>query len=177
MNLARWTSALLLTSLGGCVGIPVPAPQQPYVAVPGPGKTEAVFHTEDVACRNASAGAPYVPQSQYGQAPAPAAAPTQGAAQVPPGVIYLQCMEAHNNMIQPLAPSAPPLYGYVPAYPVYAAYGYRYDYGYPFYGVGFGFYGGGFRGGYGGYYGGYRGGFEGGYRGGYGGRFGGRGYR
>ena len=181
---------LLLAGLAGCVAPPpvlVSAPlapqQSPFVAVPGPGKTEAAFRTDDAACRNAPSPRP-APGNFTGNStgnntanPAATADPTTGYT---PGVGYLQCMEARNNLVVPMPASAPPaVYGYLPSYPVYV--GPWYGYGYPWYfgSVGFGFFGGyrygwGYPGyGYRSYGYGYRGfgGYHGygGYRGGYGG--------
>lgn len=222
IRIVNWAAgALGLGVLGGCVApVPVyqaPLPQQeaPFVAVPGPGKTEALFRQDDAYCRLPQSLTP-VPIRATGQAIGQGAPGLQASAQggvqaqvqqpgVPPddmsrltpGVVYLQCMETRNNLIEPMQVAAPPaVYGYLQPYPVYA--GPWYGYGYPWYygSVGFGFgygfggygygrygYGGygyrgfggyGYRGGYGGYgrggYGGYGGG---GYRGGYGGGYGG----
>lgn len=187
------TPILLLaaTALSGCVLPPPPAayaPQQvQYVAVPGPGRTEAQFHAEDLLCRAAAAQLPpgpgvVVPSSTgTGTGTATGAVVVDPALQEPPGVTYFRCMAAHGNQIQPLPQVAPPLYAAYAAYPVYVGgYGdyYPWLYGpgyfgggfYGGYGFGFGYRGGyGFRGGYG--YGGYGGGFRGGF--GYGGGFGG----
>lgn len=155
-------------------GTPV---QVPLVAVPGPGKTQAQFAADDMACRSA-------PAQAAGRSRAAAAEPgtsfpslAQGGQPVgdSPGVGYLRCMASRNNTVEPIEEPQPlPVYGYYPAYPVYAGY----DYGFPvfyddFFGLGF-YYGfGGFyhRGFYRGFYG-YGRGFD---RGGYG-RFGGPGY-
>ena len=155
---AKTSFALLAVgSLAGCY-VPPPvvvqqgAPSQvPLVAVPGPGKTEAQFHQDDAACRTA----PPIPAR-----PGPAGNQA-GAAVDPPGVAYLRCMTAHNDTVEPLAPEMQPvLYGYYPAYPVYAGIDYGFPVFYGEFGFGFGgyrdrFYGGGFdRFGFG------RGGFE-----------------
>jgi hypothetical protein len=185
---------LLLTGvLAGCVAPPPPLPPQaPLVAVPGPAKTQADFQQDDAACRAAVAGlppgAPNQPSAEQvraAQAAAQANVAPPPAEALPPGVAYLRCMTARQNLVQPLAPPVP-LYAYYPAYPVYAGIGF----GYPFFyddvfairfGYGFGYgrygYGYGYRG-FGGYghrgYGGYGGFRGGGYRGGFGhGGFGG----
>ena len=146
---------LLLGSLAGCVVPPPPPPPAiPLVAVPGAAKTAADFKQDDTACR-AEANPPPSTASQptaAGTQP-PAAQPTPNPA---PAETYLRCMSAHNNVVQPAAATLPAVYGYYPAYPLYAG---LYDpYFYPgfyggYYGA-FGFYGGccgGFRGGYGGF--------------------------
>ena len=182
MNRTVALGAVLLTGvLAGCVAPPPPSPPQPpLVAVPGPAKTEAEFRQDDTACRAAVAelpsGVSAQPTAEQVRA-AQATAQSTGQANVapppveplPPGVAFLRCMTARQNLVQPLAPPVP-LYAYYPAYPVYAGVGF----GYPFFyddvfavrfGYGFGFgrfgYGYGYRGfGYRGYgYRGYAGGF------------------
>ncbi len=172
---AAITLALATTGLGACTVVaPVP-PQVPYVAIPGPAKTDVQFHQDDTTCRAASVLLPVAE---------PVAGAAAGVQAEPPGVAYLRCMALRNNVIQPLATVAPPLYAYYPAYPVYQRYGDYYPWlygGYGYGGLGYaGFYGGGWRG-YGGYgfrEGGFReGGFrDGGFRGG-GGEFRGGGGR
>lgn len=177
-KLVRLTTIMLLTGLGGCVlPPPLPLPPPPLVALPGPGKTEAQFQADDGACRAEADRAPpseTITLSQPTNPPTGAPAPTamQPTVQMTPGMIYLRCMVAHQNVVQPLAPVHPVYYGFYPAYPIYYGFGdsYPWLYGGPF---GFGFYGGGFYG-RGFHGGGFReGGFhEGGFRGG-GGREGG----
>ena len=186
----------LLSALGGCVlAPPLPPPPAPLIALPGPGKTQAQFTADDASCRAAADATPIeglaVSVQPTPGEPPPGKPPSGTSAAVPapgspggqpqtilvtPGMVYLRCMTAHNDAIQPLAPIHPVFYGYYPAYPIYAGFG---DY-YPFlYGdwIGFGYWGGGwgFRGD------GFRdGGFrEGGFRGdGFrGGGFGGGGFR
>lgn len=186
--------------LAGCVVLPPASLQVPYVAVPGPTKTEAQFRQEDMVCRVAAVQLPPGPggtepagpapgqvgagsqaiQRQAAQAQArPQALPEAAALSEPPGVTYLRCMAARNNLIVVLRPELQSVHAYYPAYPIYAGgsgYG-SYDpwlYWAGLYGV----YGGGFggwRGGYGyrGFGGGYR---DGGFRGGEGG-FRGGGFR
>lgn len=199
-------ASALMVGLGGCIAAPVPVAgpgvvaaggaglaqpagsplEVPLVAVPGPGKTTTAFAADDMACRAArpAAGASVGRGTTYPPAyPEMAGA---GTAQDTPGVGYLRCMVSRANTVEPIEQPEPlVVYGYEPAYPVYAGY----DYGFPiaydgFFGLGFyagygGFYHRGFYGGYGpggfyrpGFYG-YRGGY-GGFRGGYGGGFGGR---
>lgn len=174
----------LAALLAGCTAASQSPPQPvPLVAIPGPAKTEAQFHADDTACRAAAvtlpASAPAQPAAGQDQAQGDAAA----ALAMPPGVIYLRCMAARQNTIEPLAPAPPVLYSYYPAYPIYAGAGFGFPGFYNDFGA-FGFYGAGFGGFYGGY--GYRGhrdyGFrDGGFRGGgfhgggfHGGGFGGR---
>ena len=175
----RCGTLALLTGLAGCVvAPPPPSPQIPLVAIPGPTKTQAQFQQDDTACRVAAVALPPAP----GSAPAVAAPadPTAVPQQMPPGAIYLRCMASRDNVIEPLAPARPVLYGYYSDYPIYAGFGDTYPWLYGDY-YGFGFYGG-FGGGYGRYgfrnYGfrdyGFRGG-EGGFRGGEGGFRGGEG--
>lgn len=171
MTLVRLGSVVLLAGLAGCVLPPPPPP--PLVALPGPGKTEAQFQADDGTCRAAADAAPpaetvSVPaQGQpSGTSSTQAPATPQQMFQITPGMVYLQCMTAHDNVVQPLAPVRPLYYGFYNAYPIYYGFGdtYPWLYGGPF---GFGFYGGGFygRGFYGGgFYGG--GGFHDGFRGG-----------
>jgi len=163
------TSAFLAASLAGCVAAPPPE-QIPLVAIPGPTKTETAFRQDDTACRVQSVQLPQAPPRAAPPSatpPPPAAAvaaypPGVEVAAYPPGVVYLRCMASRGNSVEPLA-AAPVVYGYYPAYPVYAGIGYGFPayYG-PYVGVGNGFYGG--YGGYRGYGGGYRGGYGGGYR-------------
>jgi hypothetical protein len=144
----RTGMVLLLGGLSGCVVAPPPPLQPvPLVAVPGAAKTEAEFRQDDTTCRTAAAPLP----------PAPSQPATSGV-QVPPGPApaeaYLRCMSAHNNVVQPVAQAEPALYGYYPAYPVYAGLYDPYPWLYGGYYGGFGFYGrccGGYRGGYGGF--------------------------
>ena len=185
-----WGAVLLTGVLAGCVAPPSP---QPLVAEPGPGKTDDAFRQDDAACRTVAVepppaqpgGTPASTAPATVQPPANATPPTVGTAPVvetlPPGAVYLRCMTARQNLVQPLAPAAP-LYAYYQPYPIYAGVGYGYpffyNYGYPNYGYPFGFgYGFGYgRFGYGGrYFGPYRGfgGYRGyGFRGGYGRGFG-----
>ena len=191
MGKAAWGVVLLTGVLAGCVS---PPPPQPLVAVPGPGKTDDAFRQDDAACRTVAAEPPPAQPSgtPASTAPAtvqpPANAAPPAAEVLPPGAIYLRCMTARQNLVQPLAPAVP-LYAYNQPYPIYAGVGYGdpfiYNYGYPFgFGYGFGYgrfgYGGRYFGHYRGF-GGYRGyGFRGGYgrgfahggfgRGGFGGR-------
>ena len=187
-------TAMLLGALGGCAE-PPPPPQSPplLVAYPGPTKTTAQFQADDAVCRSAAShpagaiasgpGSPMrAPTTSGGNetpssaTPDPAAPQLAGTPPTPPstpGTVYLQCMAAHYNIVQPVAPDVPVAYTYYDPYPVYLGFG---DY-YPFlYGGYFGF---GYFGRYGGYRGfhGYRGGYgfrDGfGYRGGYGFRDGG----
>ena len=181
---AAWGALLLTGVSAGCVAPPPPLP--PLVAVPGLGKTDEAFRQDDAACRTVAAEPP--PGQPASTAPATAGQANASAETaftvetLPPGAIYLRCMTARQNQVQPLAPAVP-LYAYYQPYPIYAGIGFGdpffYDYGYPFgfrYGFGFGYgrfgygrfgYGGRYFGHYGGY-GGYRG--FGGYRG-YGGGF------
>ena len=171
-------SPLLLCGLAGCVvPYPIAPPQVPYVAVPGPTKTEAQFRQDDTTCRAFAVQLPQEP-ARSAEGP-PAAAPSQQAAAQqasagalppePPGAVYLHCMAVRGNPIEPLAQTAPLLYGFYRPYPLYVGYGGYYPWlsgGYygPYVG---GFYGFGFNHGYGwGGYGGLRGGGYGGYRGG-----------
>ena len=209
-------AVLLAGGVAGCVA-PPPQPlvavapqayQSPLVAVPGPGKTQAAFQQDDAACRAAIAALPpgaaqaqptaeqlAVARSSAAQAaeagPAGIGSAPPPAEALPPGVAYLRCMTARQNVVQQLAPTAP-LYAYYPAYPIYPGIGF----GYPFFyddvfafrfGFGFGGYNrfgygyGGYRGGHGYDGGGYArggGGFrEGGFGGhGFGGGFGGGGF-
>ncbi len=192
-----WGALLLTGVLAGCVAPPPPQAQAPLVAVPGPAKTEAEFRQDDAACRAATAelppdapSQPTAEQVRAAQAAAQGNVAPPPAEALPPGVAYLRCMTARQNLVQPLAPPVP-LYAYYPTYPVYAGIGFgypffyddvfalRFGYGFGRFGYGYG-YGYGYRG-VGGY--GYRGyagyghrGFGGGYGGGFGhggGRFGG----
>jgi hypothetical protein len=181
MRIIRVGAAAALIALPGCTVVPLPPPPPaPLVALPGPGKTEAAFRQDDAACRADAASLP-PPGAQpgpVGQATLPQmGAPAQEPAAPPPGAVYLSCMAAHNDVVQPL-PAAPPLvygvyypgYPFYPPYPLYAYAGYPWLYdGY----FGFGVYGGCCGGGFhdGGFHGG---GFRGGFGGG-GGGFGGRG--
>ncbi len=195
-KIAALTAILLAGGLAGCVMPPPPPPQAPLVAVPGPAKTEAAFRQDDTACRAAAADLPAGAPSQPTEAQRRAAlsAATQADAvppppeALPPGVAYLRCMTARQNLVQPLA-LAVPTYAYYPAYPIYAGVGF----GYPFfyddafafrfgYGFGYGRYGGyGYGGRRYGDFRGYEGFREGRYGGGFrtggfgGGGFGGRG--
>ena len=200
-------AVLLAGGLSGCVPPPqqqalvyAAPPSAPLVAVPGPGKAEAAFRADDAACQAdvarlppGRAGQPSAAQLRAAQAAGQAA----GAApelmplppeELPPGAAYLRCMTSRGNQVQALQAAAPPAYGYLAAYPVYAGIGYGYPFFYDdpfllrFYG-GFGYrgYGYGYGRGFGGYgYGrGYSGyGYGGGRYAGYGsgGRFGGGGY-
>lgn len=201
--ITRFLVLLLPVALAACVvAPPLGPPEVPLVAVPGPTKTEAQFRQDDATCRAASvelppgdadgpaAAANPAPRASAGGAAAGAAdgraaAATQQAppTAAPPGVTYLRCMEVRNNLIEPLVPDGPPLYGYYAAYPVWASFGDPYPWYYGNY-VSFGFYGGRWygRGWYGGryyggrYYGGYGGRWGDGWRGGWaGGRYGGGG--
>lgn len=160
-------SALVVGGLAGCAA----QPPTPLVALPGPAKTEAQFREDDAACRTEALRAPAsaVAQSAASQpAPGQDQASASTATVMPSGVVYLRCMTARQNVVAPLEPAPPALYGYYAPYPVYAGVGF----GYPlFYDTAFapGFY----RGGYGRLYGGYpifgfrHGGFHnGGYHGG-----------
>ena len=162
--------------LAGCVVAPppvayLPPPVQqpaPLVAVPGPNKNQAAFQADDRSCR---AEADRVPASAANVPPPANPDSMDPNAPVPPGVVYLRCMTARGNQVQPLqAAAAPVLYAYPAAYPVYAGVGFGFPlfYDSPFI---FGVYGRRYYGPYyGGFYGGYRGGY---YRGGYGRDFGG----
>ena len=162
-TLARIGSVTMLAGLAGCVlPPPLPPPPPPLVALPGPGKTEAQFQADDVACRAAADAAPPVgqtiavpapyvaPATNTGQAQVPAAgaAPAPAAVQsmqITPGMVYLRCMTDHRNVVQPLAPVRPLYYGFYTAYPIYYGFGDTYPWLYGDY-IGFGFYGGGFYG-------------------------------
>ncbi len=148
--------AVLLTGvLAGCVAPPPPPP--PLVAVPGPGKTDDAFRQDDAACRTVAAepppaqpvGTPASTAPAATEAQANAVPSTTGAAPavgtLPPGAVYLRCMTARQNLVQPLAPAVP-LYAYYQPYPIYAGVGFGcpfcYDNGYPVgfgYGLGLGF--------------------------------------
>lgn len=173
LQVLGWAGAALL---GGCVAPPppiayLPPPVQqpaPLVAVPGPSKNQAAFQADDGFCRAEAARVPAAAANLPPPANADAMDPN---APVPPGVVYLRCMTARGNQVQPLqAAAAPVLYAYPAAYPVYAGV----DFGFPlFYDSSYIFssYGRRFYGPYyGGFYRGYGGGF---YRGGYGRDFGG----
>ena len=177
--------AVLLTGvLAGCVA---PPPPQPLVSVPGPGKTDDAFRQDDAACRAVAVAPPAQPiGTPASTAPATvqpsanAAPPTEGTTPVveilPPGAVYLRCMTARQNLVQPLAPAVP-LYAYYQPYPVYAGVGYGYPffygYGYPFgFGYGFGYGRFGYEGRYFGHYRGFGGYRDYGFRGGYGRGFG-----
>lgn len=215
-------AVLLAGGLGGCVPPPqqqalvyAAPPSAPLVAVPGPGKAEAAFRADDGACQAdvarlppGRAGQPSAAQLRAAQVAAQTAGQAAGVApelmplppeELPPGAAYLRCMTSRGNQVQALQAAAPPAYGYLAAYPVYAGIGFGYPFFYDdpfllrFYG-GFGYrgygyyrgfgsrgYGYGYGRGYGGYgygrgYGGhgYGGGRYAGY--GYGGRFGGGGF-
>jgi hypothetical protein len=173
------TAGVLLAGMTGCTIVPPPPPPQPLlVAYPGPGKDPGLFQQDDAFCKQASttppapqAGAPGTPP---GAEPAPGTVP-----QLTPGQVFLRCMAARGNTIQPLPQAAPPpVYAYYAPYPVYGVYGGAYPWLYGDYfafGLGYGGYRGYgfrdeyFRGGYGGFRegGGFRDG--GGFRGGYGG--------
>ncbi len=165
-KLARWSGVALAAGLAGCVlPPPLPPPPPPLVALPGPGKTQAVFQADDAGCRAAADATPptgqtitvpiqgAAPVQATGEAQATAPAATQ-TIQVTPGMVYLRCMADHQDIVQPLAPVRPLYYGYYAAYPIYYGFGDTYpwlygDYfGFGFFGGGFygrGFYGGGFR--------------------------------
>ena len=170
----RCGAALLLAGLSGCVVAPLPQAPLPLVAVPGSAKTAAAFQQDDTACR-AEAASPAAPAAP-GQPSAPAQGGQSQDEAASAGGVYLHCMEARNNVVQPIAVARPAVYGYYPYYGPYGGYGpypWLYDGYYPgFYGI-YGFYGGyyGWHGGYG-----YGYGFHGGY-GGYGGGHGGGGRR
>lgn len=159
---------MLMAGLAGCVA---PQPQNvPLVALPGPAKMEAEFRQDDTTCRAASVTLPAEPAARTAQPTPGTAQPAPGAAQAAPeqgfspGMLYLRCMAARGNTVEPLAPVRPVLYGYYAPYPVWVGYGGLY---YPWlYGnyIGVGFYGGGF---YGGGWGGYRGYGHGYYGGGF----------
>lgn len=193
-------TVLVLSGLAGCVPPPPPQPplqqaqgpqQVPFVAVPGPTKTEAQFHQDDTTCRAMSVQFPPGPGANTpAYRPVAGSASASGSAQgtppagaepeMPAGVAYLRCMAVRNNVIQPLASAPPPLYAYYPAYPVFVGFGYPYPFLYDGLGFGFGFgfgFGGGFGGGFGRYDRGFReGGFrEGEFRGGGFGGYGGGG--
>ena len=212
MTMRRVGLAAILAGLTGCVAAPPPVySPPPLVAVPGPAKTQAQFTQDDGACRaeagqaaqtsqpqpapgqvqgvapgQSQAQQPTSPSSGYASSGQVANAPAgaqQAAGQAPPGLVYLRCMSARNNLVEPLPTAAPPAYAYYVPDPLYP-YG---DYA-PFLysGYGFGFFGGccygGFRegyyrgGGFGGF-GGYRGGGFGDFRdGGFGGGRGGGGF-
>jgi hypothetical protein len=170
-NITRLTVGVLLTGMAGCTIVPLPPPPQPMlVAYPGPGKDPGLFQQDDSFCKTASVSPPAPP-------PGSGAAPYQGVDPAPgtmplltPGQVYLRCMAARGNTIQPLPQAAPPpLYAYYAPYPVYGVYGGSYPWlygGYFGFGLGYGGYRGyGFRDDY------FRGGFHDGYRGGYGGGF------
>lgn len=183
---------LLLYSLTGCVALYPAGPAQiPYVAVPGPAKTEAQFRQDDTTCR---AFAVQLPQEPAQPNTLPPAASSQAQAQAlasqvqspqsdplppePPGAFYLRCMAVRGNPIEPLAASAPFLYAYYQPYPVLIGDGDYYPWLYGGYGPYFGgLYGFGFYHGFGGYgyrgYGGYGGWHGGGYGGWHGGGYGG----
>jgi len=203
-------AVLLAGGLGGCVPpqqqqqalVYAAPPSAPLVAVPGPSKAEAAFRADDAACQADMARLPPVRAGQPNAAQlraAQAAGQAAGTApelmplppeELPPGAAYLRCMTSRGNQVQALQAAAPPAYGYLAAYPVYAGIGFGYPFFYDdlfllrFYGGfgyrGYGHYRGfGYRGygydygrGYGGY--GYGGGRYAGY--GSGGRFGGVGY-
>lgn len=166
-----WGAVLLAGALAGCVAPPPPS-QAPLVAVPGPAKTEAAFRQDDAACRAAAAalppGAPGQPTAEQAQAANQASIAPPPAEALPPGVAYLRCMTARQNLVQPLAPPVP-LYAYYPAYPVYPAIGFgspffyddvfafRFGYGYGYRGFGgYGHRGYAGHGGFGGRFGGHR---------------------
>lgn len=174
----RAFAALVLSGgLAGCTAAAPPLQPAPLVAVPGPTKTEAEFHQDDTACRAAAAlpANPSTPSTRPAAASTPTAVPSNGqaanaiAGQVqeapPPGLVYLRCMEARQNTVQPLVPAQPVLYGYYAPYPIYDSYPFYYR-SYPFFYGGFGV--GFFSGGYGRHYGGFHhhgfhgGGFHGG---------------
>ncbi len=174
-------AALLMGGLCGCAA-QSPAQPSPLVALPGPAKTEVQFREDDAACRTeALQASSNVPSQSTAVQPAvaqtAAAQPTLGqgqpsadtAAAMPPGVVYLRCMTARQNVVESLNPTPPPSYGYYAPYPLYAGVGFGYPFFYDNFFT-FGFYHGGyghFHGGHGGY-GGFR---NGGYgRGGFGGR-------
>lgn len=184
-------AATVVLALGGCA-TPPPPPPPLLVAYPGPTKTTADFQADDTACRGLAAQPPGPPQpaltgrssaaaaeSRVPQSSPPNPNDAQQAGTPPqspstPGSIYLQCMAARYNIVQPIEPDVPVAYAYYNPYPVYLGYGDYYPFLYgSYFGVGyFGRYGGyrgfhGYRGGYG-----FHNGF--GYRGGYG--FGGGGY-
>ena len=218
-NRGRVVAAVAVGALSGCAApLPPPPPQQALLAAyPGQDKPEGAFRADDAACQAGAAqgvvAAPGPAPLRKGAAPRriqPAPAQPEvddgtgpGApdlASLTPGQLYLRCMVARGNVVQPVAATNPVAYAYYAPYPVYA-FG---DYSPWLYGGFFGFglgYGGFYRGyGYGGYgyrgYGyrgyGYRGfgfrdgfrdggfregrGFEGG-RGGFGGERGGGGFR
>jgi len=166
MRGSRIVAALLFSGgLAGCVTAPRPPQPAPLVAVPGLTKTEAEFRRDDTVCRAAAVVLPPNPtatQPSTAAAAAPVKLESVKPAEVaqdapPPGLVYLRCMEARQNIIEPLAPAIPVYYSYYPAYPVYG--------GSPFFFnsfVGFGFYGGHYGRHYGGFHhGGFgRGGFH-----------------
>jgi hypothetical protein len=172
------TVGALLTGMAGCTIVPPPPPPQPLlVAYPGAGKDPGLFQQDDAFCKTASASPPGPPPGAPVGTP-PGAEPAPGTVpQLTPGQVYLRCMAARGNVIQPLPQAAPPpLYAYYAPYPVYGVYGGSYPWLYGDYfafGFGFGGYRGYgfrdnyFRGGYGGFRdGGFRdGGFrDGGFR-------------
>ena len=172
-------AALVLSGgLAACTAAAPPLQPVPLVAVPGPTKTEAEFRQDDTACRAAAVvlpANPSTPSTRPAAPSTPTAAPSNGQAtnpvagqaqdSAPPGLVYLRCMEARQNVVQPLAPAQPVLYGYYAPYPIYDSYPFYYG-GYPFFYGGFGV--GFFSGGYGRHYGGFHhhgfhgGGFHGG---------------
>ena len=58
------------------------------IAIPGPGKTEAAFRQDDLACRVAAAPLPGDPASS-------------------PAAAYFGCMSNRDNIIQPLVVARP----------------------------------------------------------------------
>jgi len=205
-------AAMMLAALGGCAApFPPPAPaQQLLAAYPGPGKAEDVFRADDAACQAGAAqgvvaaptppaprgpGLPRTVAPAAQPAPVPTAAVDDGDPGAPdpatlsPGQLYLRCMVARRNIVQPVAVANPVGYAYYAPYPIYAGYyddlpwlyggffglglgfGFGRGYGYRGYGYrGYGYRHGGYR--YGGGYGyrdsGFRGGrgFDGGHFGG-----------
>ena len=178
-------------------GASAPAPYQPsgYQGGPSSQQMYAAQTYGDFAQASPPPPQEPLPSTQ------PIAPPPNGAAGQPlqtqplqtltPGQVYLRCMAERGNTITALAQQPQPLYGYYPAYPVYAVTGGYYPWLYGgYFGFGYGFGGFGFRDGFHGGYGygrgfeggGYRGGYDGGFRGGeggfrgggYGGGFGGR---
>jgi len=165
-----FAAALLSGGLAGCTVAQPPPQPAPLVAVPGPAKAEAEFRQDDTACRAAAVVLPPNPSAaaQPGAAPVSSTKPAdQAVAQTqdapPPGLVYLRCMEARHNIVEPLTPVQPAPYGYYASYPIYDRSPYYYG-GSPFFFGSFGFYGGGYRRHYGGYnhHGFHGGGFHGG---------------
>lgn len=154
MSLRKLNAITLLAGLAGCVGQPDPQLQQPLVAVPGAAKPEAEFRADDSACRTLAAETPVNPQQSTVAGSSAALTSTSADKElvaqpipnqvgtIPAIAVYLRCMRARGNEIQPMTAPQSVLYGYYPAYSAYGGYGGFYGGPYDYYPYLFGDFGG-----------------------------------